>query len=300
MIRALNASTERFLANLSEIQRRIETAHRQISSGRKLVTASDDPDQVSTLLQARADLAQTRQIRKDLSLVKTEVDTGEQALQQSALLLDRIKSIGAQGINGTQTLSTRASIAAEVEGLFRQLVNISRTSVNGRHIFSGDSDQVAPYSIDLTQPSGVTAYAGAAATRATRHPSGTTFTVAKTAQEIFDNATPASNIFTAVNSLRTALLANDEAAMAAAMTDLSSASNHLNSTLAYYGNGQNQVEEALNSAANLEVRLQTQMSVIQDADIAAAILELKQGEIAQEAALNSRAQIAKTSLFDYL
>lgn len=300
MLRSLNASTERFLANLEEIQRRVETAQRQIASGRKLIRPSDDPDQVSTMLQARADLEQTRQIHKDLGRVKTEVDTAEHALQQTALLLDRIKVLGTQGINGTQTAESRASIASEVEALFGQLVNISRTSVDGRYIFSGDSDQTPPYSVDLTQPNGVSAYGGTAATRATRHPSGTTFSVAKTAQEIFDNATPGNNIFAAVNSLRTALLAGDETAMKTALGDLTASSTHLNSMLAYYGSGQNQVEEAANFAANLEVRLQGELSVIQDADLTSAILELQQGQIAQEAALSSKAQMPKSSLFDYL
>jgi flagellar hook-associated protein 3 FlgL len=175
MLRVLNTSTERFLANLEAIQRRVETAQQQISSGRKLVRPSDDPDQVSTMLQARADLEQTRQIRKDLARVKTEVDTAEQSLQQTALLMDRIRVLGTQGINGTQTPESRATIAAEIEALFGQLVNISRTSVDGRYIFSGDSDQTSPYTLDLTQPNGVSLYAGTAATRATRHPSGTIF-----------------------------------------------------------------------------------------------------------------------------
>ena len=300
MIRALNVSSERFLSHLSQIQKRLEAAQRQISSGRKLATPSDDPDHVSAVLQARADLEQVRQIRKDLSRVKAEVDTAEQALQQTALLLDRVQTLGAQGINGTQTAATRGMIAVELEVIFGQLVNIARSSVDGRFIFSGDSDQVPPYTVDLTQPNGVSAYAGSAATRQTRHPSGTTFSIARTAQDIFDSANPGSSIFAAVNSLRAVLQNNDEAAMANAIGNVNGAANHLNQVLASYGSGQNQVKEALNVSSNLEVTLQSELSVIQDADLAAAILELQQGQTAQEAALTSRAQLPRGSLFDYL
>jgi flagellar hook-associated protein 3 FlgL len=300
MIRALNVSNERFLSHLSQIQKRLEAAQRQISSGRKLSTPSDDPDHVSAVLQARADLEQVRQIQKDLSRVKAEVDTAEQALQQTALLLDRVQTLGAQGINGTQTAATRGMIAVELEVIFGQLVNIARSSVDGRYIFSGDSDQVPPYTVDLTQPNGVSAYAGSAATRQTRHPSGTTFSIARTAQDIFDSGNPGSSIFAAVNSLRAALQNNDEASMAAAIGNVNGAANHLNQVLASYGSGQNQVQEALNVSSNLEVTLQSELSVIQDADLAAAILELQQGQTAQEAALTSRAQLPRGSLFDYL
>jgi flagellar hook-associated protein 3 FlgL len=300
MLRALDPSVEKFLSDVLQVQRRLDRAQRQISSGKRILTASDDPDQVSTMLQVRVDLEQARQIKVNLGRVKTEVDTGEQALQQSLTLMDRVKALASQGASGTQTASTRASIAGELEAILQQLVNISRTQVDGRYIFSGDSDQVAPYTIDLTQPNGVSLYQGSAATRQTRHPSGTLFSIGRTAQEIFDSATPEKNAFAAVNAMRLALLNNDETTMATALGDLNSAHAHINDQLAFFGTAQNKVEEASDYASNLQVRLKEELSGIEDADIAAAILELEQAKVSQEAAFTTHSQLPRTSLFDYL
>jgi flagellar hook-associated protein 3 FlgL len=172
--------------------------------------------------------------------------------------------------------------------------------VEGRFIFSGDSDSVSPYTIDLTQANPVSGYQGAAATRLIQHPNGTTFAVARTAQDIFDAADPTQNVFTQVNNLRTALLNNDQAGINAAMDALPKASEYLNSQLAFYGNTQNTVANATDYGQKLVLQFQTQVSGIQDADLATAAIELTQAQIQQQASLQARAQIPRTTLFNFL
>jgi flagellin-like hook-associated protein FlgL len=60
------------------------------------------------------------------------------------------------------------------------------------------------------------------------------------------------------------------------------------------------VSSASNDAQNNVTQLKTQLSGMQDADEAAAITQLTEGQTAQQAALVSRAQLPKTSLFDYI
>ena len=75
---------------------------------------------------------------------------------------------------------------------------------------------------------------------------------------------------------------------------------HLGTELAYAGVVQNRVDEALQFAAKLELRGRTALGNLQDADIAAAALELSQARTHQEAALGSRALLPTSTLFDYL
>ncbi len=91
------------------------------------------------------------------------------------------------------------------------MVSLANTNINGRYIFSGDTDQTAPYTFDPTQNDPVSAYQGAASTRVAMAPDGTTFPLALTAQQIFDSSDPATNAFTAINGLVTALNNNDQA-----------------------------------------------------------------------------------------
>jgi flagellin-like hook-associated protein FlgL len=74
----------------------------------------------------------------------------------------------------------------------------------------------------------------------------------------------------------------------------------LNQQLAFYGQVQNRVANETSFGANFETQLQTQLSGIQDADLAQAITEMQQAQTQQTAALTARGQLPKTSLFNFL
>jgi flagellin-like hook-associated protein FlgL len=125
--------------------------------------------------------------------------------------------------------------------------------------------------------------------------------VSLTAQTIFDSPDATQNVFTSINNLRQALLSNSGAsAVSSALGDVQTADTYLNQQLAFYGNVQDEVSSASNDAQNNVTQLKTQLSGMQDADEAAAITQLTEGQTAQQAALVSRAQLPKTSLFDYI
>jgi flagellar hook-associated protein 3 FlgL len=300
MIDSLNAAAQSFLTGLAQIQQRAQRAQQELTTGLKINVVSDAPDQIASLMQTRSDLAQTQQIDTNLGRVTTEVNTAESALQSAVSLVERAQSLGAQGASDLATTDTRQNVAQELGSVLQELVSTANTTVEGRYIFSGDSDQQAPYSIDLTQASPVSAYQGSAATREIQASDGSQFAVSLTAQDIFDSADASQNVFTSINNLRQALLNNDSAGVTSALGGVQSAGAYLNQQLAFYGNVQDRVSSATNDAKNYETQLQTQLSGIQDADEAQAITDLTQAQTAEEAALMSRAQLPRTSLFDYL
>ncbi len=300
MLNRLDPATDRFLTDLAEINRRLETAQREVASGRRVDKPSDDPDQISNILQIRTEIVLTEQGVLNLGRVQAEVDAAESTLQSAVSMLERARVLGIQGANGTQSAETRQGIALEVENIVEQLVGVSRTTTEARYIFSGDSDPQAPYTLDLTQDDPYSAYLGAPATREVAHPSGYRFSVARTAEEIFDNADPTRNVFDAVNNLRLGLRNNDQVAIEAAMEQIESAEVHLNSELAFYGAAQNQVARSLDFAHKQQIRLQTHLSSLVDADMTQAIVELNQAAYQQEVALTTKASMPKRSLFDYL
>jgi flagellar hook-associated protein 3 FlgL len=300
MLRGPDVRSERFLNDLDIINNRIDKAQRQISSGKKITTVSDSPDQVSDLLAARSELGHMTQLHNNLNLVKTEVDTAEGTLAQAINALDRALTLGTQGASNVNDANSRNTLALEVDGILEQIVSMSAVSVNGRYIFSGDGDQVPPYSLDLTQNPPVSTYQGSPSTRLVQHPQGLTIPIAKTADEIFDNVDPAKNVFGALNALRGALRLNDTNAIESAVANLRGASEHLNGQEAFYGSVQNRVSEGLDFASKQELSFKERISNLEDADVSQAILELTQGKVQQEAALSAQAQQPKTSLFDFL
>lgn len=172
MLDALSNSDSRFLRNLSKIGERMQRAEDQLSSGLRVKTASDAPDQISSLLQLRAQLASNDQVQSNLGRMKTEVDTAESAMQEAVSILEKIKTLGAQGANSNQTPEARKTLAEDIEAQLQNLVGLTNTKVDGRYVFSGDSDSVAPYALDLTVNPPVSIYAGTASTREMAMPGG--------------------------------------------------------------------------------------------------------------------------------
>ncbi|MBX5496904.1 MAG: hypothetical protein IRZ15_16320, partial [Bryobacteraceae bacterium] len=216
MINSLPPDTNQFLRQLERINQRIAKANDQISSGLRLKTASDSPDQVSSLLRIRSERSRNTQIQSNLGRVKAEVDAAETAIRSAVTILDEVKALGSQGASGSQTAESRKILADEVAAKLQNLVSLSQTAVEGRFVFSGDSDSVPPYTLDFQQTPPVSAYAGSPATRQIELPSGTLLSVSKTAQELFDSPGPSESVFGTVNDLREALLSGDEDAIRAA------------------------------------------------------------------------------------
>jgi flagellar hook-associated protein 3 FlgL len=309
MLSGINAASEKFLQDLGRLQKRSERAQQQLTSGLKVQSAADAPDDISRLLGARAGLDMVQQVSLNLGRIKTEVDTAEGAMQNAVSLMERARALGSQGASNTLSKSSREQLANELGGILERLVAVSSTAVEGRYIFSGDNDQAAPYTIDLAVPKGVSTYQGASSTRLVADASGLEFSVAQTADEIFDSADDEKNVFLAVNGMRRALLAVDSPpdppdptipTMAQALHNLGEAGLYLNTRLTRYGLAQNRVTESINTAAKLQLSLKAQIANIEEADLAAAALELSQTRTHLEAAFTARAQNPRRSLFDYM
>jgi flagellar hook-associated protein 3 FlgL len=301
MISGLNPSTQQFLNNLSLINQQMQQAETQLSTGLSVNQASDAPDKISAILQARANLSSTQQINSDLAQTNTEVNTAEQTLESAVQLFDQAQTLGSEGDTGTATAASNAQLAQQLGGVLQQMVGLANTQVGGRYIFSGDLDQQQPYSIDTTQnPPVVSSYQGSATTRTAQSPDGSTFPVALTAQTIFDSSDPSTNVYSAISNLATALNNNDTTGIQTAVQGLANVSSYLNQQLAFYGNTQQNVQNATNYGQTLETQLQTQVSNLEDADSAAAIEQLTQAQTQDQAALQSEALLPRTSLFNFL
>jgi flagellar hook-associated protein 3 FlgL len=299
MINSINPSADSFLVNIHRLQEKAERAQQQIGSGLRIINASDDPDEVGALVEAGSHVARNTQIARNLDRTKSEVDGAELALSTAITTLEKISVLGTQGANFNQTAAARSQIASEVTNLLGQLVGNANTNVERRYVFNGDTDQIAPYSIDLTTLTGTTPYAGTPSTRQVEDPRGGTFSISQTAQDIFD-APGGPSVFGAVNDLRVALLANDQDAIATAAGALQGAHDHLSDSLAFYGSVQNQVADATAATRVLGLRLTSALGDIRDADLVQASSELVATRLQLDATFSARVLVPQRSLFDFL
>ncbi|MBZ5596260.1 MAG: hypothetical protein LAP39_28780 [Acidobacteriia bacterium] len=305
MLPTVSPSAQIFLADIANVQSEINTAESQVSSGLKISKPSDSPEQLEALMRIRADLDRNTQVTSNLSVIKSETDPAEKALETATQLMDRAVSLASQGDNTTQSAATRQALAQQVTDLLQQMVGLSQTQVQGRHVFSGDQAALASYQLDLAAPNGVDRLITPTATRQVVDATGVSFTVAKTAQDIFDHRNPddslaPDNVFASLNSLVVALQNNDQAGVTTSIASLHTASDYLNSQLSFYGSVQTRIQDAQTYSNDYQVQLQTQLSQVQDADITQAAIQLSQSNTQLNAAMSAEAQMPRTSLFSFL
>ena len=305
MITNLSPASEAFIADVDRVQRKVEEATRQVTSGKRVSVASDAPNEIDTILQLHTDEVRNAQIQENLGVAQADADAADGALTSATQLMDRATVLAAQGANFTLDATGRQNIAGEVQSLLEQMTAISNTTVQGRYVFGGDQDSTPPYQVDPTAANGVTRLTSSAATRKVESADGGSFAVTQSAQDIFDSRNPddtvaSSNVFASLNSLRLALLANDSTQIAAASASVQLASDHLNTAQAFYGTVENRITDATNYGANYDVQLQTELSQKEDADVTSAALAITQGNTQLEAAFQMQAKMPHTSLFDFM
>ncbi len=311
MITGLNSSAESFIADVARIQNRIAEANRVLSSGLRISTAADAPDQISPLLELRANLGHNQQIVQGLDSAKTEAQTAESTLDDALQLMDRVRTLASQGASSSQTPTMRAQLAVEVQSIQQQIVGLANTTLAGRYIFSGQQSSSPAYTYDPSAPNGVVQVATSGVTAQVGISSGGSFTVAKTATDIFDTrdatdpSKPASdNVFAALAALNAALVSTDSATdinqIASASELIEQASNHVIQMQAFYGDVQARIQDATDVADHRITQIQARISEIEDGDAVSAATEMSQANSQLQAAFAARAQFRQRSLFDYL
>src|SRR3954454_8096407 len=148
MVSNLDPAAELFLSNVNRIQQRLTEANRQVSSGKRILQPSDAPDQIDSLLQLRADRQRNIQIRSNLGVALTDVQSADGALSSAIKMMDRARVLATQGANSVLDTNGRRSLAQETQSLLDQMIAYSSTAVQGRYIFSGDRDDAPSYQAD--------------------------------------------------------------------------------------------------------------------------------------------------------
>ena len=303
MTGAINPTSEVFLNNVQQIENRISTAERQLSSGLRVNVASDAPDQISSILQLRAQISGVQQTQENLSTVTPQVDSGENALQQAIQVLDTATSLAAEAAGSTSSASQRLDVVPQVQGILQQLVSLSQTAVNGRYIFSGDQNDQPAYTLNAAGD-GVQQMIQPGPPGQIQDANGIPFTIGMTAQQIFDDGPAgnpaADNVFAAVSGLLSALQNNDSAGIQTALGNIQAASAHLNDASSFYGAALNNITAANNAAGTTLTQLQQQLSNAQDCDAMQASLDLQSALTGEQAAMAAQAQFKPQSLFSYL
>ncbi|MCF8205815.1 MAG: flagellar hook-associated protein FlgL [Methylotenera sp.] len=149
------------IANLQRRQQALQEQQQQLTSGKRIATASDDPTGAARAERALAAIGRLDANQRALEASRNSMTLAESALGDANELLQQAREAMVAAGNASYSDAERMSQANKLQGIRDQLLSIAnRPDGSGGYLFSGQGSSSPPF---LDQAGGVT-YVGVAGT----------------------------------------------------------------------------------------------------------------------------------------
>jgi len=288
--------TRNFLSDLQGNYRSLADSQRQVSTGKRILTPSDDPVGVSLALGLRRDQKAGEAWGRNIDDSLTWMNTTDRALGQALEVVQRARELAVQGGNGTLSAESRALIASEVEALKGQFVEIGNSSLGGRYIFGGTATDAQPF--DPATGTAVVPINTAAINREVAQ--GTVMSVNVTADRLQDPPGATADVFAVLDGLANALRTSDFDGITQSLGNLDAHQDNISAIRGEQAAKINRLELTASRFEAQKIATGDQLSRLEDVDMAQAITDLSMKETVYRAALSAGARVIQPSLVDFL
>jgi flagellar hook-associated protein 3 FlgL len=285
-------------------QSRLQQTQMQLSTGKKLLTPADDPAAAARSIDLNQGIKQTEQYQSNINAARQRLALEDGVLQNAVDVLHRIKELGVQGLNDTNSPNDRIIIATEMETLNEHLVGLANTrNANGEYLFSGFKSATQPFSKNTA--SGGYTYAGDSHQRTLQIGENRQIADGDPGINVF--GAPANslavaganaNIFEAIDRFAADLRSN--APNSASLDDISSALEKMLTVETSAGARLNALDNQEEVNADFVLEMKTVLSATEDLDYAEAISKFNLQTVSLQAAQQAFAKVKELSLFNYL
>jgi flagellar hook-associated protein 3 FlgL len=268
----------------------------KIASGKVINRPSDSPTGVVDSMAIKSSLSQIEQYQRGIQTGVSWLNLRESALGNIQELVARAREIGTQMGSDTQNADTRASGATEVGQLLEEAIALANSELGGNYIFAGYRIKTAPFTATIVGGIETAQYLGDTNDFKIQIGKDDTVVVGRNGQTTLMD----SNLFTALGTLKKALEDNDGETIRQQLDQLKTADDYLNNEIADTGAKANGLDIKDAIWSDLTLNLKVRLSTIEDADLAELVTELKQKELAYQAALTSSVRLMDLSILNYL
>ncbi len=282
------------LANLQANLSKISSMQAQMSSGKLITKASDDPNAAGRAMTLRAEQAASTQALRNAQDGESWLAQIDTTLQQSITSLQRARDLTVQGANGgANSTTSNAAIATELEGIRDNLVDLANTTLNGRSIFAGTSSD----GIAFEDAAGGYAWHGIAGSSVNRR-IGEDATVQVDASGADAFGEGATSVFQLIDDIAADLRAGVD--VTGRLDEIDARLDAMTSSVAEVGIRYKQITDA-QDAITLKIQDTTSgISDLVDIDLAKTVMELQMQEVAYQGALGAAGRVLQPTLMDFL
>ena len=234
------------LANqLNNTSKELQATSHRIATGKRVLSASDDPAGAGMLSSFKSDLASYGAVDKNLKAGLSMLDVASSSLKNQQNILSQMKDLSTQAANGTLSTDQRAAI----QETFQQLQTQLNETVNNASLFGKN----------------LTGASGANIAIQTGISSGSTYTL---------NAAKSDAATLGVDSASIDL--TDATKAGSAMTAIKTAIDTVSTNQSLIGAQQNGLSTIAKNVATIQQNIGDSISRVEDVDVAAESSKLQQ------------------------
>jgi flagellar hook-associated protein 3 FlgL len=296
----------------------------QLSSGKRIVSPSDDPAGSARVLGLNQAKSRTEQFQDNINTLKSSLQIEETALNGIVDTLQRVRELSIQANNDTYDASQKAIIGLEIQEHFEAITAFANTTNgNGDFLFGGFNNREVPFE----NIGGVVNYNGDQGQQLLQVSATRQIASGDNGFDVFmnirgsENADPAStapmSVFAIVKELETVLRTSQGSdfplppavptgsetfreSMSRTIGNIDKALGQITDTQSGIGARLNATESQENVNEDYLVQLATTLSETQDLDYTEAISRLEQEQIGLQASQQTFTKIQGLSLFNFI
>jgi flagellar hook-associated protein 3 FlgL len=132
-----------------EQQGKVSNTQMQVSSGKKNLTAADDPVAAAKIVDLEQSITRAEQHRENGTIADGRLRLTESVLAAIGDVMHRVRELVIQAKNDSQNNETRSLIATEIGQLLEETQSLANNQDgNGEYLFSGYKSQTIPFTRD--------------------------------------------------------------------------------------------------------------------------------------------------------
>ncbi len=266
---------------------RVAELNEQVATGKRINRPSDDPGRISQLHNVRQQLANQDVYQKNSSQAEQLLNVADTSLKDIHSTLTEARELAIQFVNETYNADQRGEAANVTDTLFARALSSANVRFNERYIFAGTSYDAEAYDSTGT-------YAGSTGEPETVVGDGL---AVKTGFDGSSMLTDSSDMFGALENLKTALNADDTAGIVSALDDIDAALTDVEKARVEVGGEMRRSLDASDLASNLEVELTQAKASIEETNVVDAYSKLVQLQTNFDAAMQVASMQRYSGLF---
>jgi flagellar hook-associated protein 3 FlgL len=285
------------MADLERAALDLARAQREVASGKRVNTPSDDPAASSATVRERGEIATIDQFVRTADSADSRIRVIDSVLSDMISTVTATMSTATAAKGSIQTAAQQEATAQSLEGLRDALLSDANSTFGGTYLFGGTASLAQPY---LKNADGtVSTYQGDHNALSVDIDRNRTVQVSFDGSTVLQGSDP-QDLFTTLQSLINGVRGNDQTAITNGLAGLQRAFDRLTGIQSGVGADMNALDEQTNRLGEMKRATTERLSKDEDANMAEAITKMNQASTVYQAALGAVSTSSKLSLLDYL